>query len=143
MLVRYTGGSHTDLFKEHDRFILLVFVDLQLDFNPGWNLSLSPSFSTTPEQSNHHVEIMKNFPDVVYVETMHSESYDMINNFGFDYDNEIMDLHNGHYKPMIVGVKKGRVVSHSIGRCYCAETYVDIIHSLYPELFEPTSVSES
>ena len=142
MLLRFEGGDFSKLLKDNERFILHVFFKEQTELNPGAYLNISPSFSNVAESANSHVEVMKTFPDALFVETFHHESYDLVNNFGFNYD-ELWDDFNKHYLPLMIGVKKGRMVSNSLGECYCLDTYMSVLYSVYPELFEPSSVSES
>ena len=142
MLLRFEGGDFKDLLKNNERFILHVFFKEQAKLKTEAYLNISPSFSNVAESANQHVKVMKSFPDALFVETFHHESYDLVNNFGFNYG-ELWDDFNSHYRPLIIGVKKGRMVSNSLGECYCIDTYMSILHSVYPELFEPPSVSES
>lgn len=142
MVLRFTGGDFTDLLNEQDRFILLVYYDgQQIDHQKGHRLALLPTEHPLYERSDNKV-IMETFSGVTFIETYHSEAYDLVNNFGISYD-DLWDETNNVFRPLIIAVKKGWIVTSSFGECYCAETYMDVIHSIYPELFVPTSVSES
>ena len=142
MVLRFTGGDFTDLLNEQDRFILLVyFTGQEKDNSTGSYLTILPTEHPLFLRCDHKI-IMETFSGVTYVETYHHESYDMINHFGFNYD-ELWDEENQIHRPLIVAVNKGWIVTSSFGQCYCSETYIDIIHSIYPELFVPPSVSES
>jgi len=142
MLVRFKGGNYTELLNEQDKFILHVYYDGQ-DKNGDavTHLSILPSthemFDRTPGKI-----IMDTFSGVTYVETYHSEGYDLVIHLGVNYD-MIWDENGGHYRPLIIAVERGLAKAISFPKCYCDETYVDIIHSIHPELFEPPSVSES
>lgn len=142
MLERFTGGDFTKLLNERDKFILLVYFDgQQKDNGTASHLTLLPTEHPKFERSQHKV-IMDMFSGVTYVETYHHESYDLVNNFGFSYE-DLWDDYNEIFRPLIISVKNGWIVSSSYGECYCTETYMDVIHSIYPELFVPPSVSES
>lgn len=143
MLVRFEGGDFTELLNEHDRFILLVYFDGQ-QFDPEDKvhfMSILPSTHPKFERCDNYV-IMDMFSAATFVETYHSESYDMVNHFGISYD-DLWDEENKIYRPIIISVEKGWIKDNSYGKCYCSETYTDVIYSIYPELFEPPSVSES
>lgn len=142
MVERFTGGTFTNLLNEHDRFILLVYFNGQeKDNNKPHRMALLPTTHPKFDRCDHKV-IMNTFSGVTYVETYHHESYDLVNNFGFSYE-DLWDEGNKIFRPLIISVKNGWIVKSSYGECYCTETYMDIIHSIYPELFVPPSVSES
>ena len=142
MILRFTGGDFTDLLNEQDKFILLVYYDgQQITHDSSHMLSIVPTEHSKFERSDNKV-MMDTFSGATFIETYHSESYDLVNHFGFSYD-ELWDEENKIHRPLIVSVNKGWIVKSSLGECYCSETYVDLIHSIYPELFIPTSISES
>ena len=142
MLLRFTGGTFTDLLNEQDRFILHVYYDGQeTNGDETTHLSILPTTHFAFDRTAAK-EVMDTFSGVTYVETYHSEAYDLISHFGISHD-AIWDEGNGFHRPLIISVKNGWIVRNSFPECYCLDNYIDIIHSIYPELFEPSSVSES
>lgn len=142
MLVRFTGGDFTELLNEQDKFILLVYFDGQDKNGDDMGvLSILPSTHDKFGRSQGNI-IMETFSGVTYVETYHSEGYDLVIHLGVNYD-LIWDDNGGHHRPLIIAVENGMAKNISFPQCYCIETYLDVIHSLHPELFEPPSVSES
>tara|TARA_R110000803_G_scaffold72574_1_gene136273 strand:+ start:8486 stop:8917 length:432 start_codon:yes stop_codon:yes gene_type:complete len=141
-VTRFKGGDFKDLLNDNNKFILLVYFERQTWDGGNSFLGLLPTWELN-DTRNHNLEIMETFSGVTYVETYHSESYDLVSHFGISHE-EIWDEGNdGHYKPLIIGVKDGWVTKTSVGSCYCVETYIDILNSLHPELFIPPGVSES
>ena len=142
MVIRFTGGEFKELLNEQDRFILLVYFDgQQIDDEKGHYLGILPTEHPKHVRTDSKV-LMDTFSGATFIETYHSESYDLVNHFGISYD-DLWDEENKIFRPIIISVKNGWIVMSSYGSCYCTETYTDIIYSIYPELFEPPSVSES
>jgi|TARA_R110000772_G_scaffold1668_6_gene5701 hypothetical protein len=141
-VTRFKGGDFKNLLNDNNKFILLVYYEGQILESHSTFLSILPSWELN-DNRNQNVEIMNTFTGVTYVETYHNESYDLVSHFGISYEDIWDSGNNGHYIPLIIGVKNGWITKTSVGMCYCAETYIDILNSVYPELFIPPSVSES
>ena len=142
MVLKYEGGDFSELLNQNERFILLLYFDGQeLDTQNKVTLGIIPTTHNKFSIGENYA-VMESFPSVTYVETFHSQAYDLVSHFGISHD-DLWDGKNKIFRPLIISVKDGWIVKSSYGMCYCVETYIDIIYTIYPELFEPPSVSES
>lgn len=127
MLIRYQGGDFKNLIISHKKFIWLVYVEVQL--NPRGYIALKPSWI---EESRNIPEVIKTFPNVIFVESLYDEVLDELIEMGYS-NGDLWDDNNGHHLPIIVGMDKGWKKIDSLGKCYCIETLSDIIFQIYPE----------
>jgi hypothetical protein len=131
MLIRITDENFMESLIKYKRFIWFIYIDDQ--DTDKYRLSIKPSWS---EEQNEFVhEINNTFEDIIIAESKIGEVRDTL--FGFSItDDELWDDHNKHLKPFFISVDKGWMKDYSIGRCYCLETVMDMIHGIYPEYFQ-------
>ena len=143
MFLRYEGGDFTSLLRENNKFILMLYFDGQQidDEKTVSYLTILPSSHTFYPRTDFNV-ITDTFSGVTFVETYHSEAYDLVYHLGFNHD-YLWDEENKIFRPLIIAVKDGYTLASSYGQCYCTETFMDVLIQLHPELFEPPGVSES
>lgn len=134
MIYRYSGGTFSNLVREHKTFVWLVYSDFQLgetdvEVLPTWVDYGGVIFALNQE-----------FPNVRFVESMYHEVIDEIMEMGYDlhtdqYNGGLWDNNNGVQRPLVIGFKKGWKFTDSIGKCYCPATIVEIIMDIDPESF--------
>jgi hypothetical protein len=117
--------------KEHDYFLWSF-----LNVNPGCLaiksvLGIYDKGVEGCSDYNDMVDILNIFEDLPYFESFTHESIDFLMNQGLP-ANKLWD--KGLFNPVVVGFKKGVLISSTFDLCYCAEGVTDIIYKLNPEL---------
>jgi hypothetical protein len=112
------------------------------------SLSIHPSYVTKydnikeSEILNHLVIFDELYPSVKIVESYHYEVYDLVIEMGFDYD-LLWNDKSKIFRPLMFAFKNKKEFRTSYGKCYCIQTLTELSMFLHPDLFEPTSISES
>jgi hypothetical protein len=133
MVVRYSGGNFNRLLIDNKKFVWFVYDEIQLDKTS--KLSLLPTWI---KPDGIIANIIDNFPNIIFVESIFNEVNDDLYGLGYNLDDDVehiglWDSHNEHQKPAIIGFDKGWKKVDSVGKCYCLETLSDIMFEIYPE----------
>lgn len=129
MFIRLTDYNFNKSLIEHKRFIWLVYFDEQHD-EKYWT-QIKPTWS---EKSTRLVEAFSEvFPNVVFAESIISEVRETLHGFNISLD-DLWDEGSKNYRPIIISIEKGWIKSTSYGKCYCDETFTEMIFDVYPEL---------
>jgi len=155
MLIRYSKEEFQSLIDSETPFILMVYNMNQGKKIEGTTqfydmLSIYPTFVkkidtvklNSFELRNELTEFNQEIPDIKIVESYHYEVYDILTDLGYDYD-LLWDSLNNMFRPLMLGFKKYDEHKSSYSECYCIETLTNLSIYTNPELFEPSSVSES
>jgi len=153
MLTRFNNKVFSDLLESKTPFILMVYFMNQGKKKESGNgfydmLTLYPSFIEKYDDKkdnklpNHLIEYHKLYPDIIIMESYHYEVYDTVIDLGFNYDLLWKD-NDSIFRPLMFGFKGYSDFMSSYNDCYCVETLTNIGIFTNPELFEPSSVSES
>jgi hypothetical protein len=129
MILTVTSKDIPEILEQHDKFIWIFYNKNTADY-----LQLRPSWFPGGAVN----EISEIYPSVVILESTVDFELDYLETLGFD--RKTMIWSKNHYRSFIITVEDGQVTRHSIGECFCAETFVDFVVKMYPELFEPPSV---
>ena len=133
MVLRYQGGDFYGLIKNHKKFIMFVYDQIQTEENNF--LALRPTWI---RPNGIISKVIQDFPNVTFVETMYNEVIDELIEMGYQpyLDVEkggLKDNKSGIFFPIFIGFDKGWKKLDSVGKCYCMETLSEILFELYPE----------
>ena len=129
MFIRVTSENILSVLEKHPKALWLLHPEKIHDF-----FHIVPSWQANSKLS----QLEELYPDVVFLESVVTEELDYLAELGFT-NEMIWSKH--HFRAFMVSLKDFEVVDHSIGRCHCEETLIEMVVDLYPELFEPPSVS--
>ena len=128
MFIRVTSENILDVLEKHPKALWILHPQ-----KIGNAFHIVPSWQVDSKLT----QFEELYPDVVFLESIVNEELEYLEELGFT--KEMMwSIH--HYRAFIISLKDFEVVDHSIGRCHCEETLVEMVVDLYPELFEPPSV---
>lgn len=130
MIIRITSDDFPHILDQYPKAIWFLHPK-----NPEVNLQLSPSWL---RENNSINEINQLYPDLVIFESNVDEELEFLDALGFDHD---MIWSKHHYRGFIISLEDYAVKRHSIGMCYCNNTFIELAVDLFPELFEPPSES--
>lgn len=153
MFVRYDKENYHELFEDNEPFILMVYFMKQGEFDENTqifydHLALYPSYVKKHDElkgidiPNQLVMFENQYPDIKIVEAYHHEVYDLVMDCGIDYDTLWKDF-DKIFQPLILSFKNKNEYETSYSKCYCVETLTELSIYIRPDLFIPTSVSES
>lgn len=128
MILRITSDDFPHILDTYPKAIWFLHPK-----NGGANLQLSPSWTI---ENNTINQINELYPDIVIFESIVDEELEFLDALGFDHD---MVWSKNHYRGFIINLDEYSVKRHSIGMCFCTETFVELAVDLFPELFEPPS----
>lgn len=80
---------------------------------------------------NQLVDFLDTFKNMPYFESKVSESMDFLMNFGFPAQKL---WHQGNFNPILLGFRKGILISHTFKHCYCVEGLTELILDLNPNV---------
>lgn len=129
MFIKATAKDIPYLADEYKKFIWILFNkdhSERLQIHPSWQ-----------KKGKTH-EISELYPDIVFVESIVDDELDYLEELGFDRKRMIWS--KNHYRSFMITIKDNEVVEHSIGRCFCLDTVIEMLVPIYPELFEPPSI---
>jgi len=128
MFIKVTSENILSVLEKHPKALWMLHPQ-----NIGNNYHVIPSWQYASKLS----ELEELYPDVVFLESVVDEELEYLEELGFTKE---MIWSKNHYRGFIISLKDFEVVDHSIGRCHCQETLVEMVIDLFPELFEPPGV---
>lgn len=131
MFVRINSENFNESLVKYKRFIWFIYFDGQED--EKYFMNIKPSWSTNKSELTN--EINNLFPDLIIGESKISEVMEILLGFNISMT-EAWDDRNKHIRPFFISIDKGWIKSHSIGKCYCLDTVMEMIYDIHPELFE-------
>jgi len=153
MFVRYNKEDYHELFEDNEPFILMVYFMKQGEYDKNTErfydmLALYPSYHKKYDKlkdvhlPNQLVVFEELYPDIKIVEAYHHEVYDLVMECGIDYTTLWKDF-DRIFQPLIFAFKNKNDFETSYSKCYCIEALTELSIFIRPDLFEPTSISES
>lgn len=127
MLVKITSDDFPNILDKHPKAVWILHPK-----NGSLSLQLSPTWKKDGAIS----ELSDLYPDVCIFESIVDEELEFLYELGFTKE---MIAYKDQYRGFIINLADYSVVRHSIGMCYCPETFVEFVVDLFPELFEPPS----
>jgi hypothetical protein len=129
MIVKVTQSDFPKILESYDNFLWILHLPHAkppLQIYPSW---IENSILT---------ELQNLYPNINIFESIVDEELDFLEELGISRE-EVWDPQNGEYRSFFITVKNNEVIEHSIGRCYCIDTVIEMLANIYPELFEPSS----
>ena len=153
MFVRYDKETYHELFEDDTPFLLMVYFMKQGEYDEETQrfydqLALYPSYTEKHDKlkgfdiPNQLVMFENEYPDLKIVEAYHHEVYDLVMECGINYDLLWKDF-DRIFQPLILAFKSKGEYQTSYSECYCVETLTNLSIFIRPDLFIPSSVSES
>lgn len=153
MFIRYSKEEFLTLTNSETPFILMVYYMNQGKRIEGTtkfydSLAITPSFIEKYDEirgskiENHLTIFESVFPEIIIMESYHHEVYDILIDLGFDYE-EMWKEKSKIYRPQILAFKGYRNYQSAYYKCYCIESLTELAIFTNPELFKPSSISES
>lgn len=133
MRVKVDDNNFFYEFSKHKKFILMVFR------KPIEGVSLELRLETEQQPNTKYVEFTKMFEDVVFMETIIDEQYNLIEYLNIN-DKNIYDFDGKFFNPRMIVFENGWKKFDQSGKmCYCLETLIKLVFDLHPELIPKPS----
>ena len=127
MIVKVTSEDFPHILDKHPKAVWILHPKDGME-----SLTLYPTWMRKGPIS----EMSELYPDVCIFESIVDEELEFLYELGFTED---MIWSKNHNRGFIINLVDYSVVRHSIGMCYCQDTFVQFVVDLFPELFEPSS----
>jgi hypothetical protein len=131
MLQTVSPWEITNKIGEFKKFIWICHIKKKnkLVIRPSWD----PLHEGIPTELQLLDEM---YPEVVIFESFVEDSVDKILEFGVDFSEIRSNDFDQELRPIMMSFDKGWLKETSTGKCYCTETLMELIISIYPELFQ-------
>lgn len=128
MFIRVRAEDIPAILEEHPKIIWLLHDET---FFPSRHIGPSWHGNTFLN------EFESLYPSIPFLESIVTEELDSLYELGFTKE---MIWSKTYYRDFMISIEDSAVKDHTIGRCHCKETLVELAVDLFPELFEPPSV---